>query len=220
METEVRPEAYGCQWLQWVVGPKGRFSWLGIPQVSCFVPFEVRVGFHEGLLVLSGQFGVLLLLFRVEGCPPLAQNLGNTSILEVRVLLSDYASVALTEYKKCIHRSLLWLIWTNVCGGEHIGQWWSAFVTNDQSITVLYRAVGTRFGGALVVRRRVRFGVTAVGQCGERRVRFGTTFTMGWTQCFLNDATKTNVCHIISAVNRFRVYWHLIGLCSHCNQNQ
>ena len=84
----------------------------------------MRVGFHEGLLVLSGQFGVLLFLFRVEGCPPLAQYLCNTSVLEVRVLLSDYTPVSLTEYKKCIHRSLLWLIWTNVCGEvKQFGQW-------------------------------------------------------------------------------------------------
>ena len=76
-------------------------------EVIRFVPFEMRVRFHESFLVLTSQFCVFLLLIRIESCPPFAKNLGYASILEMRILRFDHGSVSLAKDEEGVHGPLL-----------------------------------------------------------------------------------------------------------------
>lgn len=72
-------------------------------KVVRFVPFEMRVRFHESFLVLPSQFGVFLFLIRIQRCPPLAKNLGYASVFEVWIFGLDDGSMSLTEDEESVH---------------------------------------------------------------------------------------------------------------------
>lgn len=70
----------------------------------------MRIGLHECLLVLPRQVSVVVLLFGIQGGPPLSQYLGDRTVLEMRILLPYNGSVSLAEDEKGVHGSFLGLL--------------------------------------------------------------------------------------------------------------